>query len=580
MSLLRADNTGARWLRNTMRILALGLGAAHTTVAVLRQSMNEDGIDYLDMGTAYLRGDWEMALNGIWSPLYSWILGAVIHLFEPTIRWEFPAAQITNFFIYATAMFCFEYFWRQLTARYHSHMAAEPDVVGFHPGLFLVLGYSLFIWSSLNLIEIWAVNPDMSVAALAYLAAGLMLRLSGPAASASAAVLLGVVLGVGYLTKAAMMPLAIVCLLLTLALPDRPLGRVRRLALSASTFLIVAAPFLVALSMDYGTPTFSDVGRFTYLKHVNEMPYPNFHPELNRLAGIPEHPPRRVFDDPPVYEFAEPIGGTYPMSYDPSYWTAGLRPTVTLAQQLRALATNAMAYFDLFVRTQGGFLAVVVILGLMSLSPPLRPKSISAELTLAVWALAALGLYSLVHVTPRYIAPFVVLFWAGWLGMIRLPDLPHCRRLIHAGAALLVSFVWINIAALNLEGLGAMIGFSPLSESGAQPGQFSDAHKSDHPAIAEGLLAQGLEQGDHVGFIGYSFSAFWARLARLRIVAEIHSVDLATFWQADAEHQREILRAFAGTGAVAVIAEPIESRALPSGWVKIGQTDYLLYLFR
>jgi hypothetical protein len=101
-----------------MRLLAVGLGAAHTTVAVLQQSMNEDGIGYLDMGDAWFRGDWEMAINGVWSPLYSWILGAVIAVFEPSTRWEFPAAQITNFAIYIAALFCFEFFWRELRARH------------------------------------------------------------------------------------------------------------------------------------------------------------------------------------------------------------------------------------------------------------------------------------------------------------------------------------------------------------------------------------------------------------------------------------------------------------------------------
>jgi hypothetical protein len=206
-------------LRTILRLVALALGAGHTVVAVMQQSMNEDGIDYLDMGDAWLRGDWDMAVNGIWSPLYSWIIGAVIHLFEPSIRWEFPAVQMANFFVYAVALICFEYFWRSLTRSLEVEMPADGGMVRFHPAAWMILGYSLFIWSSLNLIEIWAVNPDMCVAALAYLAAGLFLHLSRAPGSILTASGLGFVLGLGYLAKAAMMPLAIVLMGLTIAIP-------------------------------------------------------------------------------------------------------------------------------------------------------------------------------------------------------------------------------------------------------------------------------------------------------------------------------------------------------------------------
>jgi hypothetical protein len=189
-------------IRNALRILALGLGAVHTTVAILKQSINEDGIGYLDIGDAIMRGDWEMAVNGIWSPLYAAFLGLTLELSDPGIRWEFPAAQITNFIIYGIALLCFEYFWKQLSGRYHQQLKLQPEFAGFDPTAFMVLGYSLFIWSSLNLIEIWAVTPDMLVAALVYLAAGLLIRLSSTPASTSAALLLGITLGVGYLAKA------------------------------------------------------------------------------------------------------------------------------------------------------------------------------------------------------------------------------------------------------------------------------------------------------------------------------------------------------------------------------------------
>lgn len=567
-------------LRTVLRLLALGLGAAHTVVAVLQQSMNEDGIDYLDMGDAWLRGDWDMAVNGIWSPLYSWILGAMNHLFEPSIPWQFPAVQITNFFIYAAALVCFEYFWRSLTRNLEVDMPATVGMTGFHPAAWMVLGYSLFIWSSLNLVEIWAVNPDMCVAGLAYLAAGLFLRLSRISASIPTALGLGFVLGLGYLAKAAMMPLAVVLMLLTIAIPSVRPGKLGRLALIAAAFLLIAGPFMVALTSKYGAFTFSDVGRFTFLKHVNEMPYPNFHPALHRLDGVPEHPPTKIFDDPPVYEFSGPVGGTYPMSYDPGYWTAGLEPSVGPAELARSLATQVMAYFELFFRTQGGFLATVLLLLLMTPWETRPPRDRIAGFLVFIWAIAAFGLYSLVHVTTRYIAPFVVLLWAGLLSLVRLPDGRQVRRLMSAASSILILFVWINIAALNLEGLSAMAGFSPLSESGATAGQFSDGHRADHPAIAEELLSRGFRQGDHVAFIGYSFSAYWARLARLRIVAEIHPEDIAAFWTADATRQEAVLRAFAGTGVKAVLSESAPPGAIPPGWEPIGDTGYLMYRFR
>jgi hypothetical protein len=265
------------------------------------------------------------------------------------------------------------------------------------------------------------------------------------------------------------------------------------------------------------------------------------------------------------------------MAFDPGYWTSGLQPTITLPGQVRAIATNLMAYFDLFVRTQGGFLAIVALLASMSLSRSSRSRSIDLELVLIMWALVALGMYSLVYVADRYIAPFTVLFWSGLLGLITLPNQHQYRRLVATGAALLVAFVWINIGAMNLEGLAGVTGFTPLSESGVPQNQFSDGHETDHRAVAEGVLAQGLERGDKIGFIGYSFTAYWARLARLNIVAEIYPEDLAAFWDANTQKQEEVLRAFAAAGVTAVVAEPLPSRPIPVGWEVVGPTGYLLY---
>jgi hypothetical protein len=61
-------------------LLAILLGVVHAWAAISSHSMNADGIAYLDIGDAYLRGDWANAINPVWSPLYSWILGLVCSL--------------------------------------------------------------------------------------------------------------------------------------------------------------------------------------------------------------------------------------------------------------------------------------------------------------------------------------------------------------------------------------------------------------------------------------------------------------------------------------------------------------------
>lgn len=572
------QHAAPRWLHPALRMIALGLAAVHTTVAMLQQSMNEDGIGYLDLGDAWLDGNPAAAGNGIWSPLYAWLVAAAVRVIGPSSSWEFPTVQAVNFLVYACALLAFGYFWRRLTAAYY---AANGDgAVRFPPALWLVLGYSLFTWSSLGLIEIWAVTPDMAVAAVVYLAAGLMLQAADEPTGGRSMILLGLLLGLGFLVKAALLPLGLAAVLLTaMSTAGAPAERARRFLIAAAVLLLGAAPLIATLSWSAGHLTMGDVGRFTYLKHVNEMPYPDFHEALERLDGRPVHPPRRIFDEPPVYEFADPVGGTYPMAYDPGYWTEGLQPTITAAGQARALVTSGMQWFDLFVRRQGGFFALVLLLGWMSVRPSRPWWRIDAGRALVLWSLAAFGLYSLVYVEARYIAPFVVLFWAGLLLRLRFPEGALARRLAPAGAVLLSLFVWINLAALHLDGLRQVTGFTPLDETAPAPDTDAGTHAVDHPALADALAEFGLRPGDRVGVIGYAYSAYWARLARLRIVAEVQWQDQARFWEAPDAVRAAALEAFAAAGAIAVVAEPAAA-GLPAGWMPIAETGYLIHPLR
>lgn len=75
---------------------------------------SDDAIAYLDIGDAYLRGEWKEAINGYWSPLYSWLLGLTRSVLNPSPSWEFFVVKIVNFLIYLFALVGFEFFLSEL----------------------------------------------------------------------------------------------------------------------------------------------------------------------------------------------------------------------------------------------------------------------------------------------------------------------------------------------------------------------------------------------------------------------------------------------------------------------------------
>jgi hypothetical protein len=352
-------------LRLVLRLIALCLGAVNAVAGMAAESMSEDGIQYLDQGEAWMRGDWAMAVNGTWSPLYPVIVGAALRVVRPSIIWEFPLVHVVNFGVFVLALACFEFFWRVVMARYDERPTGDAAPDCLPRWTMLVAGYALFIWSSTALIRVFAVTPDMLVAAAVFLASGLMLRLVGPGGSAAVAVALGATLGAGYLAKAAMFPLALVAFGLG-AIALRGTGRtLRLLAPAVSAFLVVASPLLVPLSVRSGRFTFSDVGRTSYLRHVLRAPFPQYEPGAGHVSGKPLHPIQRSPTTPPVYRFGGAVGGTYPLAYDQGYWYAGVAGRFSFALQLRALAISVQRYFGWFFRLQGVMVGVALVMLLL-----------------------------------------------------------------------------------------------------------------------------------------------------------------------------------------------------------------------
>src|SRR5688572_326585 len=88
-------------------LVALALGAWHLWHG--RYQITGDGVSYLDIGEALVRGDWATALTAYWSPLYPAVLGLAIRAAQPTPASEFAVVAVVNFLVYVTAIAAFHY---------------------------------------------------------------------------------------------------------------------------------------------------------------------------------------------------------------------------------------------------------------------------------------------------------------------------------------------------------------------------------------------------------------------------------------------------------------------------------------
>ncbi len=235
---------------------------------------------------------------------------------------------------------------------------------------------------------------------------------------------------------------------------------------------------------------------------------------------------------------------------------------------------SATTYFELFLRQQGGLVAAALILTWMGSSRRLHLVNILRRWGLVVVAVAALAAYALVYVEARYIGVFVVLLWADVLANVRLPRSPASDRLASGVGAIMAFFVLANILAFNVKGFGDLSARRSVVQATSQK-----ARAPSWPGeVAEELHRLDIQRGDKVAVIGYGFSAFWARLARVQIVAEMLGNDADPFWLGDYAHQAAVIEAFAGTGARAIVAEGVPSYAALGDWHQVGDSNTYLYL--
>jgi hypothetical protein len=536
----------------------------------VRFVMNPDGISYLDMGDAYWRGDWHNAINAYWSPLYSWILGFFLNVIRPNPYWQYPLVHLVNFLIYVAALACLDFFLATFIAdrkRRDSELPKERQS-GLAESSWWLLGYSLFACSSLVLIGLYRVSPDLCVAGFVYLASALIIRIRAGTADRTKYVLLGAVLGLAYLAKAVMFPLAFVFLAAAFFSSAPSRKHLHNSAISALVFLAVAAPLCAAISSQTGRLTFGESGSWNYAVYVNQAGY--WATDLSVL----KHPLRQLSASPPVYEFAQPIGGAFPPWYDPTYWHDGIRPYFSIRAEIRpitrAVEVCAWIFFVFFLNASLGVCVVYFACG--GFRAAIR-RSIQ-EWALAILALAPLFLYALVHTEGRFLAASVtVLFLVAYAGV---------KQASTRGRTRLIQITVVSVAAISM----LVVVIAPKYQWPVSTNVYAYPRPVPGPIFAEAAAAlqnSGVQPNDRIGLIwnekwggGAAQGAIVARLLRVKIVAEETEAD--AFWKLDPLTRNRAIETLRGTGIRAILARQIPA-SNQAGWLRLGNTEYFAYLF-
>jgi hypothetical protein len=289
----------------------------------------------------------------------------------------------------------------------------------------------------------------------------------------------------------------------------------------------MAAPLMALVSGRVGRLSFGEVGRLNYALYVNRS---------SNFSGSLQHPPRKLMEKPVTYEFASPISGTYPLVNDPSYWQAGAKVRFDLRQQVMAIRETLRVYKDILGQTAAFISGAIVLCGLI-IREKLQPTLPRNSWWQLAWFLAACSMYALVHVERRFVAAFLVLFWLAIYGalMFRL----NKSSVVPILATIICTVMIPSIAQL-------------MASSASTVRDLGRARQPDYETVAVSLRNLGLQSGDRLAVVGFLYDSYYARFARLRVVAQIPNED--EFWRLSTPELNKVLQRLATVGVKAIVA--------------------------
>jgi hypothetical protein len=555
----------AKWIR-VVRDLSFQQRTAFWLVALVsgllqslasRFDIGADSLSYLEIGQTYFRGDWKTAINSYWSPLYSWLIALPLRVFSISPYWESTCINLVNLAIYVFALFSLEF----LLSNFIQSLLRSSKANGEAPvpaWAFRLIGYTLFLYSSVAWLGAGYSSPDLLVAAVVMLDVGVIIRIYVDGPTFANYAFLGLFLGIGYLAKVVLLPLGLVFLLMSLFAGGISSRTVIRFSLGLVMFGLVAAPFIYALSVSKNRFCYGDSGKHNYTRYIDGVSFSNYYQRADKRAGSPLRSIKKLLDDPPTYEIGQPFRASYAPWYDPTYWWEGIVPYWSLRAEISAFHQHLHFWYEV-VTGQAEFVAGLLTLLLLSRKYLTAAKRLWAEFFIWLPSVVACIGYSLIHVEVRFLPGFLIVLWLSLFRSVPVPRKNIYPRMVRCVVIAMAIVVGIRSVRTGVVNLGRALHARHTSWE-----------------VAEQLHRIGVRPRDPVAAIGFNVEAYWAHLAGVSIVAELTEVGAGTYWVSSSEVRSNVLRVFAQVGAKAVVCNRTPEYGVPSDWLRVGQSGFFI----
>jgi 4-amino-4-deoxy-L-arabinose transferase-like glycosyltransferase len=565
------------WLYPALMLLC-GIGYAKYDA----YQLDGDAISFMDISDAFRAHQWHVVANGYWNPAYAAALALGSSLTH-TSRWnELHVFFFVNFFIYLGCIAATFFFVNGMVKMREVCLPQGNAGAALTPFALMLASLGLLLFSFQRELSLGKVRSDALLLFFLLLAAGFVLRLQAGGKFTNYP-LLGVALGAAYLTKSfAFLPSCILVLAIFLVGLRRKNKTIAAGAiLTGVLFAAVAGPYIYAISRQAGYLTVGDSARINYMYFIDHTPRWHSFRTGNVGHAIPtwKHHEELLLSSPPVYSYAGHAVGTYPLWFDPNYYTAGLKPHFWLHGHLRQLVRNPELLLRFLFEHPESFVLFFVLLGAGALLPRGRFAWLPWVPVMG-WGLLMLGIYFPVDLQDRYLtAPFLLVVLPA-LALLRLPTDSGASMSIQKVAtslALLLAFLSLTAAARDIFDRRRTLNVA---------GYPQHAYSPDIYPAARGLIDMGIAPGDKVACMGGTacqVDQYWARLASAQILAEIEVPDSAepdgnpeAYWNSLANHQ-QIVSTLAALQVKALVAAFPPSDQVPAGWHQLGQSHFYAY---